>query len=272
MAKIAAENLANPPACVDSATTAQPHPPLFAGKITPHAFCQVGHKVVCNSKGETHLPLANCLTVFGVIRIMGKQPVPWRTFVKNEICLLSCILTLLLAIPSCSSGPRGRIILDTSTSDKPDWVDSDRLSWKEEKNIFFKGTYAVRGDERTNGCIDLAKLGVKEAVITENSGRTQRCAGFRPGFDSRRCGNYFLPTRARHAIKVPSQDCVLLRPIGKNTLWPIATNAFPALSSVASAKRSLPEPKKNVLNKITPVPIPNSKRRLPTSKSSFFEE
>ncbi len=87
--------------------------------------------------------------------------------VKNEIRLIISTLTLLMALTSCSSGPRGKIVLDTSSSDKPDWVDSDKLSWKEEKHIFFKGTYAVRGDERANGCTDLAKLNVKEAVITE---------------------------------------------------------------------------------------------------------
>ncbi len=86
---------------------------------------------------------------------------------KNGICLTISALILLVAVSSCSSRPIGKTILDTSTPNKPDWVDSDKLSWKEDKNIFFKGTYAVRGDERANGCIDLAKLNAKEAVITE---------------------------------------------------------------------------------------------------------
>ena len=59
------------------------------------------------------------------------------------------------------------MVLDTSSSDRPDWVDNSRISWKEDRRIHFKGDYTVRGNERANACIDLAKLNVKEALITE---------------------------------------------------------------------------------------------------------
>ena len=66
----------------------------------------------------------------------------------------------------CSSTPR-KVVLDTSSPDKPGWVDDSRISWKKDKRIHFKGDYTVRGNERANACIDLAKLNVKESLITE---------------------------------------------------------------------------------------------------------
>ena len=66
----------------------------------------------------------------------------------------------------CSSAPH-KIVLDTSSSDKPDWVNDARISWNKDKRIHFKGNYTVRGNERANACIDLAKLDIKESLITE---------------------------------------------------------------------------------------------------------
>ena len=57
--------------------------------------------------------------------------------------------------------------MDTSSSRKPSWVDSDKVSWKDGGKIFFRGNYTIRGNERANACIDLAKLNVKETLITE---------------------------------------------------------------------------------------------------------
>ena len=66
----------------------------------------------------------------------------------------------------CSSAPK-RVVLDTSSPDKPDWVGDVRISWNKDKRIHFKGDYTVRGNQRANACIDLAKLNVKESLITE---------------------------------------------------------------------------------------------------------
>ena len=66
----------------------------------------------------------------------------------------------------CSSTPR-KVVLDTSSPNKPDWVDDSRISWNKDKRIHFKGDYTVRGNERANACVDLAKLNIKEALITE---------------------------------------------------------------------------------------------------------
>ncbi len=83
---------------------------------------------------------------------------------KIKICLVLLMPILLIA---CSSGLVKKVVLDSSTSSKPDWVDSNNLAWKDDNKFFFKGTYIIRGDERANACVDLAKLNVKEALITE---------------------------------------------------------------------------------------------------------
>ena len=81
----------------------------------------------------------------------------------KRIIFISLALALLGA---CSSGPK-RVVLDSSSSDKPDWADSNKVSWKDDGKYFFRGNYTVRGNERSNACIDLAKLNVKESLITE---------------------------------------------------------------------------------------------------------
>ena len=63
--------------------------------------------------------------------------------------------------------PPSKVVLNTSSPNKPDWVDDAKISWKKDKKIYFKGEYTVRGNERTNACLDLAKLNVKESLITE---------------------------------------------------------------------------------------------------------
>ena len=77
-------------------------------------------------------------------------------------------LLMLFAVVlwGCSSAPK-KVILDSSSPDKPDWVESSKMAWEENKRHFFRGEYTVRGNERASACIDLAKLNVKEQLITE---------------------------------------------------------------------------------------------------------
>ena len=76
------------------------------------------------------------------------------------------ILVFAIGLIGCASTAQ-KIVLDTSTSDKPNWVDSSKMVWKEDGKSLFRGSYTVQGDERANACVDLAKLNVKEALITE---------------------------------------------------------------------------------------------------------
>ena len=69
-------------------------------------------------------------------------------------------------LSGCSTSVK-KIVLDTSSPKRPSWVDSSDLSWGKDGKYFFKGDYTIRGDERVNGCVDLAKMNVKESFITE---------------------------------------------------------------------------------------------------------
>lgn len=83
-------------------------------------------------------------------------------FMKKLIIFSSFFLIFV----ACSSAPK-RVLLDSSVPKKPDWTKEAKISWKKDKHIFYKGSYTVRGDQRASACVDLAKLDVKEALITE---------------------------------------------------------------------------------------------------------
>lgn len=74
------------------------------------------------------------------------------------------LLTALIVV-GCSSSPK-RIVLDSS-GDKPSWTDSPKLIWEEGGVVMLKASHTVRGNERPNGCVDLAKLDAKENLISE---------------------------------------------------------------------------------------------------------
>lgn len=77
---------------------------------------------------------------------------------------------LLVFIFGCASSERSRRQwIDSSThhDNPPEWVDEVRLSWNKGDKIFFRSVHTVRGDERVNGCFDLARLDVKETLLTE---------------------------------------------------------------------------------------------------------
>ena len=69
-------------------------------------------------------------------------------------------------IGGCSSTSSHRVVLDSS-GDKPNWVDGSKLTWNEGDKVYFKVMHQVRGNERLNGCYDLAKLDAGENIMTE---------------------------------------------------------------------------------------------------------
>lgn len=79
--------------------------------------------------------------------------------------LLLEVITALLLV-GCSSSPK-KVVLDSSSNDKPSWTDSNKLIWEESGHLYLKATHTVKGNERPNGCIDLAKLDAKENLISE---------------------------------------------------------------------------------------------------------
>jgi len=51
----------------------------------------------------------------------------------------------------------------------PDWTRDGKLSWEEKDVIVFKAQHTVRGDQRVDSCFDLAKMDLKENLVTEIS-------------------------------------------------------------------------------------------------------
>lgn len=70
-----------------------------------------------------------------------------------------------LLLLGCSTGRKSEV---TSVSgDKPGWVGDSRITWESGDQVFFRQEYSVRGDERLNGCYQLAKLEAKETLLRE---------------------------------------------------------------------------------------------------------
>ena len=69
---------------------------------------------------------------------------------------------------SCSTYTvKSKVILDQSTPSKPKWASSSKIAWEKKGVIYLRATHTVQGNERANGCIDLAKLDAKENLISE---------------------------------------------------------------------------------------------------------
>lgn len=78
---------------------------------------------------------------------------------------------LTVVVFGCSSTPPGqeRVWLDSTThkDNPPSWAEGLKIIWEDDGKVFIRSTQTVRGDERVNGCYDLAKLDAKEAILTE---------------------------------------------------------------------------------------------------------
>ena len=82
----------------------------------------------------------------------------------------SLLLSLVLLAAGCSSLPReGRVFLDSTThsDNAPSWVKQTKVSWEEKDKVFIRSSHSVRGNERVNGCFDLARLDSKESILSE---------------------------------------------------------------------------------------------------------
>ena len=72
-------------------------------------------------------------------------------------------------LASCSI-PGKRTVLDSSTGgSQPGWVKDTRVTWEEGSIVKYRATSTIWGDERLDGCYQLAKLNAKEALLTEIS-------------------------------------------------------------------------------------------------------
>jgi len=74
-----------------------------------------------------------------------------------------------LAISACTTGPKKNVLDAGAESGKPAWANSTKIAWEESGQVFFRVEYTIRGDERVNGCYQLARLEGKETLLREIS-------------------------------------------------------------------------------------------------------
>ena len=60
-----------------------------------------------------------------------------------------------------------RKIIDKSYDEKPEWLMKQDDFWKNEDKLNFKFTYTISGEQRTNACFELARLGINELILSE---------------------------------------------------------------------------------------------------------
>ncbi len=75
---------------------------------------------------------------------------------------LSGILALFVA---CASTPK-KVVIDSSPV-RPTWMDTNKIAWDDGARVFLKSNHTVKGNERLNGCYDLARLDAKENLLSE---------------------------------------------------------------------------------------------------------
>jgi hypothetical protein len=63
---------------------------------------------------------------------------------------------------------RRQFVDSTTHSDAPpDWVKTTKLAWEQNGKILLRSSYTVNGNDRLNGCFDLARMDSKEALLSE---------------------------------------------------------------------------------------------------------
>ena len=80
------------------------------------------------------------------------------------------LLFTMALISACSTlVMEKRRFLDSTTHEDsaPSWVTAGKTAWEEKGKVLLKASHSIRGDERVNGCFDLAHLDAKEALLTE---------------------------------------------------------------------------------------------------------
>lgn len=89
--------------------------------------------------------------------------------VSYQIRIYLKMTGVLIGISGCAGMTQQRVFLDSSNHNDspPSWVQSNKISWEDGDKHKFKIEQTVRGNERVNGCYDLARLNGHEAVLTE---------------------------------------------------------------------------------------------------------
>ncbi len=87
---------------------------------------------------------------------------------KNLRIALALLTPLIGLFSACSSTPQ-RVVVDSPTGDgsRPSWVKKAKVSWNDGELILWRTQHTIKGNERLNGCMDLAKLDAAESLLTE---------------------------------------------------------------------------------------------------------
>lgn len=84
---------------------------------------------------------------------------------------ISAVLSLAVFETACStlSVMDKRVFLDSTLHEDspPSWVKSTQTREEKSGTIRIRSTHTVRGNERVNGCFDLARLDAREVILTE---------------------------------------------------------------------------------------------------------
>lgn len=79
------------------------------------------------------------------------------------------VFFLINALTACTGSQKKDVLEVVQSNGKPDWVNSTKISWNEGDQVFFRTQYTIRGNERINGCYQLAKVEMKETLLREIS-------------------------------------------------------------------------------------------------------
>lgn len=86
-----------------------------------------------------------------------------RTIKMKKLLIPLAIGTL----SACSTMEPKKVIIDKSPFEKPDWVESPKLTWSDDGRIYFKSSQTIRGNQRLNGCYTLAANQNREQALRE---------------------------------------------------------------------------------------------------------
>lgn len=72
-----------------------------------------------------------------------------------------------LAITACSSNPKKNVVEAGNQENRPTWATGSKITWTEGDQVYFRSQYTIRGDERVNGCYQLARIDANTTLLRE---------------------------------------------------------------------------------------------------------
>lgn len=92
----------------------------------------------------------------------------------KNLSLTKSIIVIAIVTVGCSHQKvrediKKTIIESSIQGEKPEWALKSVMSWKEEMNHFYKSQYTIQENQRVNACYDLAKMELRENIMTELS-------------------------------------------------------------------------------------------------------